>query len=138
MRTCVCMPTWQLDRSHRLYIHVYRTFELAWRAILPDCSVSAYKGQLENTETRERKRERKRERQREQPKDLENVSHILSPRVSDEPELAPHWDWVHSSIRKLIPRSEQAESPACTKNRTHLPTSSQFHDLRPHNAVLPS
>ena len=26
---------------------------------------------------------------------------ILSPRVSDEPELAPHW--VHSSIRKLIP-----------------------------------
>ena len=33
---------------------------------------------------------------------------------------------------------KQAESPACTKNRTHLPTSSQFHDLRPHNAVLPS
>ena len=31
-----------------------------------------------------------------------------------------------------------AESPACTKNRTYLRTSSQFHDLRPHNAVLPS
>ena len=27
---------------------------------------------------------------------------VSSPRVSDEPELAPHW--VHSSIRKLIPR----------------------------------
>ena len=57
-------------------------------------------GQLENTETRERKRERKRK----QPKDLENVASlmaILSPRVSDEPELAPHW--VHPSIRKLIP-----------------------------------
>ena len=34
--------------------------------------------------------------------------------------------------------SKQAESPACTKNRTRLRTSSQFHDLRPHNAVLPS
>ena len=34
--------------------------------------------------------------------------------------------------------SKQAESPACTKNRTHLRTSSQFHDLRPHNVVLPS
>ena len=59
-------------------------------------------GQLENTETRERKWEQEQERERKQPKDLENVSHILSPRVSDEPELAPHW--VHSSIRKLIPR----------------------------------
>ena len=59
-------------------------------------------GQLENTETRERKRER----ERKQPKDVENVASliaILSPRVSDEPELAPHW--VHSSIRRLIPRS---------------------------------
>ena len=27
---------------------------------------------------------------------------------------------------------QQAESPTCTKNRTHLPTSSQFHNLRPH------
>ena len=26
--------------------------------------------------------------------------------------------------------SKQAVSPACTKNRTHLPTSSQFHDLQ--------
>ena len=34
--------------------------------------------------------------------------------------------------------SKQAESPACPKNRTHLPTSLQFHDLQPHNAVLPS
>ena len=27
---------------------------------------------------------------------------------------------------------QKAESPMCTKNRTHLPTSSQFHNLRPH------
>ena len=33
---------------------------------------------------------------------------------------------------------KQAESLVCTKNRTHLPTNSQFHDLRPHNTVLPS
>ena len=26
--------------------------------------------------------------------------------------------------------------PACTKNRTHLHTSWQFHSLRPHNALL--
>ena len=32
---------------------------------------------------------------------------------------------------------KQAESPACTINRTRFRTSSQFHDLRPHNAVLP-
>ena len=40
--------------------------------------------------------------------------------------------------RVTAKNSKQAESPACTENRTHLPTSSQFHDLRPHNAVLPS
>ena len=28
--------------------------------------------------------------------------------------------------------SKQAVSPVYTKNRTHLPTSSQFHDLRLH------
>ena len=33
---------------------------------------------------------------------------------------------------------KQAESPACTRNRTYLCTSSQFHNLRPHNTVLPS
>ena len=40
--------------------------------------------------------------------------------------------------RVTAKKSKQAESPACTKNRTHLPASSQFHDLQPHNAVLPS
>jgi len=34
--------------------------------------------------------------------------------------------------------SKQAESPFYTKNRTHLCTGSQFHDLWLHNAVLPS
>ena len=31
---------------------------------------------------------------------------------------------------------EQAESPTCTKNRTHFPTSSQFCNLRLHNVTL--
>ena len=52
--------------------------------------------------------------------------------------------WHHFLLRReeeecvTAKNLKQAESPTCTKNRTHLPTSSQFHDLRPHNAVLPS
>ena len=38
----------------------------------------------------------------------------------------------------IAKNSKRAESPASTKNRTHLPISLQFHDLRPHNTVLPS
>ena len=31
---------------------------------------------------------------------------------------------------------KQAESPVCAQDRTHLPTSSQSHDLQLHNAVF--
>ena len=39
--------------------------------------------------------------------------------------------------RVTAKNSKQAESPACIKNKTHLRTSLQFHDLQLHNQCYP-